>query len=56
MDRHADNTLKKFCVPVSTGTSKAENALKFNLSQCNFSKFPGGMLAPSVLSGMLCTL
>ena len=30
MDRHADNTLilKKFCVPVSTGTSKVNKLLK----------------------------
>ena len=28
MDRHADNTLKKFCVSVSTGTSKVDKLLK----------------------------
>ena len=43
MDRYAD---KKFCVPVSTGTSKVDKLLKmppkFNL-RCNFQNFSVGM-------------
>ena len=36
---------KKFCVPVSTGTSKVDKLLKMppdSIRRCNFSKFPWG--------------
>ena len=57
MDRHAD----KFCVSVSIGTLKSDKLLKipsarFNLRQCNFSKFPEGHAPDSPSAGMLCTL
>ena len=56
MDRHAD---KKFCVPVSTGTSKVDELLKMPPDSISegviFQTFPGGMPPdPLVLACFTC--
>ena len=49
MDRHADTVIhfKKFCIPVSTGTSKVDKLLKMPSDSISehviFQIFPGGM-------------
>ena len=57
MDRHVDNTFKKFSVTLSTGTSKVDKLLKMPSDSISegviFQNFMGGMPLDSPSAGML---